>query len=513
DLIRIWSTMAGRSFLLRIAVASLLGWASQAQDETTTEMDIQLANQTTEPTVTSVTAEGAMALSSPAADVEEETVPPMGTRCQGYYDVMGQWDPPFNCTAGIFLYCCGTCFYRFCCQFRQQRLDQTSCSNYDTPIWANTGKPVATITEGQSEHERDRTHMIVYIICGVVAIMVLVGIFTKLALEKSRGGQNDLSNSRDFCVVCPFWAIAATLLLYRQPLLLRDISVARHHALMPLRCVVVLILRLNGLLLLAVSGLGQHTSAPQSRYISSPPYAGMLDRTLQELLKQPGGELSPVDGATSSTSPTGANGVSARMLRSRSEQYHLNNTTFSSFSPTVGLPHPQSNISLPGLALNKYTSLKAVADTAARGYYKSYPLMDFSQYQTTSAPFQPIPLHPKDKSYMHQALTSHDIHSPLSISIPSSHLERTRIPKTTTHPLLSGSAFKVWDSGPRHVLRQTSHPAQSGRRQPYDSRRQYSTETLSEPFPQPVAYGGPSSYHYPLKQKTYQTNSKTEVTV
>ncbi|KAL7869159.1 hypothetical protein AOLI_G00131470 [Acnodon oligacanthus] len=431
--------MAGQCFLLHIVLAALLGWASQAQDETTTEMDMQLANQTTDSTVTSVTAEGAVVLSSPAGEVEEETIPPMGTRCQGYYDVMGQWDPPFNCTAGIFLYCCGTCFYRFCCQFRQQRLDQTSCSNYDTPIWANTGKPVATVTEGQSDHERDRTHMIVYIICGVVAIMVLVGIFTKLALEKSRGGQNDLSNSR----------------------------------------------------------------------------------TLQELLKQPGGELTPVDGATSSTSPTGANGVSARMLRSRSEQYHLNNTTFSSFSPTVGLPHPQSNISLPGLALNKYTSLKAVADTAARGYYKSYPLMDFSQYQTPHATFQPIPLHPKDKSYlhqeksyMHQGLPSHDIHSPLSISIPSSHLERTRIPKTTTHPLLSGSAFKAWDSGPRHVLQQTSHLTHAGRRQTYDEgRRQYSTEMLPELLPQPVSYGAPSSYHYAIKQKTYQTNSKTEVTV
>lgn len=44
----------------------------------------------------------------------------------------------------------------------------------------------------------------------------------------------------------------------------------------------------------------------------------MLCRTLQELLKQPGGEVSSVDGADSSTSPAGANGVSARMLRSRS---------------------------------------------------------------------------------------------------------------------------------------------------------------------------------------------------
>uniref|UniRef100_A0A672QBG9 Shisa family member 8b n=1 Tax=Sinocyclocheilus grahami TaxID=75366 RepID=A0A672QBG9_SINGR len=143
-------------------------------------------NQTIDPLLISVTSEGPPTL-TPPAEVEEDTVPSTGTRCRGYYDVMGQWDPPFNCNAGIFLYCCGTCFYRFCCQFRQQRLDQTSCSNYDTPIWANTGKPVATNTEVQPDHERDRTHMIVYIICGVVAIMVLVGIFTKLGLEKSRG--------------------------------------------------------------------------------------------------------------------------------------------------------------------------------------------------------------------------------------------------------------------------------------------------------------------------------------
>ncbi|KAF4085130.1 hypothetical protein AMELA_G00113790 [Ameiurus melas] len=185
--------MVSPSFLLHVVLAALLGCASQAQDEVITEMDMQLSNRTADPTMTS---EGTLILSSPAGEIVEETVPPTGTRCQGYYDVMGQWDPPFNCNAGVFLYCCGTCFYRFCCQFRQQRLDQTSCSNYDTPLWANTGKPGATITEVQSEHERDRTQIIVYIICGVVAIMVLVGIFTKLGLERSRGGQNEVNNSR-----------------------------------------------------------------------------------------------------------------------------------------------------------------------------------------------------------------------------------------------------------------------------------------------------------------------------
>lgn len=136
------------------------------------------------------------ALPTPTPEAEDLPAPAGANRCWGYYDVMGQWDPPFNCNAGIYMFCCGSCFYRFCCQFKVHSLDQTSCSNYDTPVWANTGRPVTSVTEAQEEPYRDRTHMIVYIICGVVAIMVLVGIFTKLGLEKSQGGQTDMTNSR-----------------------------------------------------------------------------------------------------------------------------------------------------------------------------------------------------------------------------------------------------------------------------------------------------------------------------
>uniref|UniRef100_A0A8C6TB33 Shisa N-terminal domain-containing protein n=1 Tax=Neogobius melanostomus TaxID=47308 RepID=A0A8C6TB33_9GOBI len=125
------------------------------------------------------------ALPTPSGDTEDQTAPTSTNRCWGYYDVMG-----------IYSFCCGSCFYRFCCQFKVHSLDQTSCSNYDTPVWANTKGPVATVTEVPEEPYRDRTHMIVYIICGVVAIMVLVGIFTKLGLEKSQGGQTDMTNSR-----------------------------------------------------------------------------------------------------------------------------------------------------------------------------------------------------------------------------------------------------------------------------------------------------------------------------
>ncbi|XP_010560600.1 PREDICTED: putative protein shisa-8 [Haliaeetus leucocephalus] len=132
----------------------------------------------------------------PTAPAPTGAAPPAGDRCRGYYDVMGQWDPPFNCNAGIYQYCCGTCGYRFCCQFKPGRLDQSGCSNYDTPNWVNTGQPPARVDETPEDPTRDKTNMIVYIICGVVAIMVLVGIFTKLGLEKAQGPQTEMTVSR-----------------------------------------------------------------------------------------------------------------------------------------------------------------------------------------------------------------------------------------------------------------------------------------------------------------------------
>ncbi|XP_071983156.1 protein shisa-8 isoform X1 [Engystomops pustulosus] len=122
--------------------------------------------------------------------------PTEADRCRGYYDVMGQWDPPFNCNASSYLYCCGTCGYRFCCQFKHGRLDQSMCSNYDTPNWANTGKPPARGDDSGDDPSKDKTNMIVYIICGVAALMVLIGIFTKLAVEKTQRPQTDMNVSR-----------------------------------------------------------------------------------------------------------------------------------------------------------------------------------------------------------------------------------------------------------------------------------------------------------------------------
>ncbi|KAL7857225.1 hypothetical protein SRHO_G00161240 [Serrasalmus rhombeus] len=105
--------------------------------------------------------------------------------CRGYYDVMGQWDPPFICQTGSYLYCCGTCGFRFCCAFKDSRLDQSTCKNYDTPVWLKGQTPYKK-KDTRHDPTKDKTNMIVYVICGVVAIMALVGIFTKLGLEKAQ---------------------------------------------------------------------------------------------------------------------------------------------------------------------------------------------------------------------------------------------------------------------------------------------------------------------------------------
>ncbi|KAK7918691.1 hypothetical protein WMY93_009975 [Mugilogobius chulae] len=120
-----------------------------------------------------------------------EETPHVEDKCRGYYDVMGQWDPPFVCKTGNYLYCCGTCGFRFCCSYKHSRLDQSTCKNYDTPVWMKTGQTPYNKMNKMRDSTKDKTNLIVYIICGVVAIMALVGIFTKLGLEKAHRPQRE----------------------------------------------------------------------------------------------------------------------------------------------------------------------------------------------------------------------------------------------------------------------------------------------------------------------------------
>ncbi|XP_036281361.1 protein shisa-8 isoform X2 [Pipistrellus kuhlii] len=130
---------------------------------------------------------GAPEAAEPAAP--GTAAPARGDRCRGYYDVMGQWDPPFNCSSGAYSFCCGTCGYRFCCHDGPRRLDQSRCSNYDTPAWVQTGRPPARARDAAAAHRdpgRERSHTAVSAVCGVAALLVLAGVALRLGLERAR---------------------------------------------------------------------------------------------------------------------------------------------------------------------------------------------------------------------------------------------------------------------------------------------------------------------------------------
>ncbi|XP_078507030.1 protein shisa-7 [Lissotriton helveticus] len=113
---------------------------------------------------------------------KNQSVPDM---CHGYYDVMGQYDTTFNCTTGTFRFCCGTCHYRFCCEHQHKRLDQNSCSNYDTPVWAATSQSSTTSANSVNNPQKDQTNSTVYVICGVITFTLAVGIGAKIAFNKA----------------------------------------------------------------------------------------------------------------------------------------------------------------------------------------------------------------------------------------------------------------------------------------------------------------------------------------
>ncbi|XP_066531981.1 protein shisa-6 isoform X2 [Hoplias malabaricus] len=107
--------------------------------------------------------------------------------CRGYYDVMGQFDNTFNCTKGTYIYCCGTCHYRFCCEHQRNRLDQDSCTNYNSPVWANTQVP-ATQRPSRSDPDFDplqqQSNNTAYVIGGVISFTLAVAIGVKVACHK-----------------------------------------------------------------------------------------------------------------------------------------------------------------------------------------------------------------------------------------------------------------------------------------------------------------------------------------
>uniref|UniRef100_A0A8C6WRJ0 Shisa family member 7 n=1 Tax=Neogobius melanostomus TaxID=47308 RepID=A0A8C6WRJ0_9GOBI len=111
----------------------------------------------------------------------------------GYYDVMGHFDSTFNCSRGSYIYCCGTCHYRFCCEHQRDRLDQEACNNYNTPGWVEKQGPPTpptgqnmdpdfeTLQQQSSRYSGEPT---AYVIGGVISFTLVVAVGVRIAFSK-----------------------------------------------------------------------------------------------------------------------------------------------------------------------------------------------------------------------------------------------------------------------------------------------------------------------------------------
>ncbi|KAK0138203.1 Protein shisa-6 [Merluccius polli] len=95
------------------------------------------------------------------------------------------YDKEFECNNTDHRFCCGSCFLRFCCADRGKRLEQKYCTNYNTPDWIKTQPPSPAPTGDTYDPELDQTNATVYISCGVVALVIAIGIGAKVAYDKA----------------------------------------------------------------------------------------------------------------------------------------------------------------------------------------------------------------------------------------------------------------------------------------------------------------------------------------
>ncbi|KAG7491838.1 hypothetical protein MATL_G00008490 [Megalops atlanticus] len=341
-------------------------------------------------------------------------------KCRGYYDVMGQWDPPFVCKTGNYLYCCGTCGFRFCCAFKSSRLDQSTCKNYDTPVWMMTGQTPFKKNDPRHDPTKDKTNLIVYIICGVVAIMALVGIFTKLGLEKAHRPQ-------------------------RENMTRALQNVMRQQGPCP----------------------GEHLEREDNLGMHVQHYENMQARTKANNLQ--GTQMNNV-------------GPGSPLLPTMSQPH--------SYPALSQLAHPYDQ-QQPSKELNKYASLKAVAEKANDDFYSkrrhlaelaakgSLPLHPMRLDHDPGAPYSPEMPCPKQNGHKSKSSKGHSPH-PLGYS---------------SNTIANPGMLKGWN-GTESV----------GRRKSYGPKKHCTVEQVNELHTS-------RSQHYLPPQPYFVTNSKTEVTV
>ncbi|KAI5087547.1 protein shisa-9-like isoform X2 [Silurus meridionalis] len=165
------------------------------------------------------------------------------------------------------------------------------------------------------------------------------------------------------------------------------------------------------------------------------------------------------------------------------------------------------------------SATKQVGDsTTARDYYRSFPLMDRTNRQSSPTTFYPIAFQSNEKPF----LLPPEIHIPVTNNMTPS--QKSKI--SNTHPLTSISAFPAWEPSKSTASTTTQSTAQyvsltvqpqRSMSQPnshghtYLNKLQFRTETLPEAFYPPLGYG--RSPQVLPKHKGLYTNSKTEVTV
>lgn len=108
--------------------------------------------------------------------------------CRGYFDVMGHFDSTFNCSRGSYIYCCGTCHYRFCCEHQRDRLDQDSCNNYNSPGWVEqqgpATQPMGPNNDPDFETLQQQSSSTAYVIGGVISFTLVVAVGVRIAFSK-----------------------------------------------------------------------------------------------------------------------------------------------------------------------------------------------------------------------------------------------------------------------------------------------------------------------------------------
>ncbi|XP_063076650.1 protein shisa-9A [Engraulis encrasicolus] len=355
--------------------------------------------------------EGFIMITGSNGSRDEETVvteaPHSQDKCRGYYDVMGQWDPPFVCATNEYLFCCGTCGFRFCCGLKESRLDQSTCTNYDAPKWMAPGHTPYKKSNTSDDRTKDSTNFIVYIICGVVAIMALVGIFTKLGLEKAHRPQRE-NMSR---------AVASVM---------QSACSAEHEG--------------------AIAMHAQHYDTMQAR-------AGNLQ----------GGQMN-----------------------SSVPQQH----PYPVLSQIAPMYEQQ-----PGKELNKYASLKAVADKANGDFYSKRRHMS-----EMAAPSQ-LPLHP----------IRMELQEPTAKYITEIPVQKQNGQKPKSGkghgPSSAGMGYSSNTMPAPGMLKGWDGTETVGRRKSYGHRKP------CPPDQQPNQLHTARSHHYLPTQPYFVTNSKTEVTV